>query len=33
MHNMGEYSIRDLGDLFSVSRPSVYRTLAGQAGA
>ena len=28
MHNTGEYSISDLAELFSVSRPTVYRTLA-----
>src|SRR5688572_26549487 len=28
MHDTGEYSIRDLAELFSVSRPTVYRTLA-----
>ena len=27
MHDTGEYSISDLADLFSVSRPTVYRTL------
>ena len=27
MHAMGEYSISDLTELFSVSRPTVYRTL------
>ncbi len=27
MHAMGEYSISDLAELFSVSRPTVYRTL------
>ncbi len=27
MHNTGEYSISDLGELFSVSRATVYRTL------
>jgi DNA invertase Pin-like site-specific DNA recombinase len=31
MHNTGEYSISDLAELFSVSRPTVYRTLARQA--
>ena len=31
MYDTGEYSISDLGDLFSVSRPTVYRTLARQA--
>ena len=28
MHGTGKYSISDLGELFSVSRPTVYRTLA-----
>jgi DNA invertase Pin-like site-specific DNA recombinase len=28
MHNSGEYSISDLAELFSVSRPTIYRTLA-----
>jgi DNA invertase Pin-like site-specific DNA recombinase len=28
MHAAGEYSISDLAELFSVSRPTVYRTLA-----
>lgn len=27
MHSTGEYSISDLAELFSVSRPTVYRTL------
>jgi len=27
MHASGEYSISDLAELFSVSRPTVYRTL------
>ncbi len=27
MHATGEYSITDLGELFSISRPTVYRTL------
>ena len=27
MHTTGEYSISDLAELFSVSRPTVYRTL------
>lgn len=31
MHDTGEYSISDLGELFDVSRPTVYRTLARQA--
>lgn len=28
MHGTGQYSISDLAELFSVSRPTVYRTLA-----
>lgn len=28
MYGTGEYSISDLAELFSVSRPTVYRTLA-----
>ena len=31
MRDTGEYSIGDLGDVFGVSRPTVYRTLARQA--
>jgi DNA invertase Pin-like site-specific DNA recombinase len=31
MHDSGEYSISDLAELFSVSRPTVYRTLARKA--
>lgn len=27
MYDTGDYSIRDLGELFTVSRPTVYRTL------
>ena len=27
MHATGEYSVSDLADLFSVSRPTLYRTL------
>lgn len=30
MHATGEYSVSDLAELFSVSRPTVYRTLARQ---
>ena len=30
MHNTGEYSISDLAELFSISRPTVYRTIARQ---
>ncbi len=33
MHDSGTYSISDLAELFSVSRPTVYRVLAGQAAA
>jgi len=33
MHDTGTYSISDLAELFSVSRPTVYRTLARQATA
>ena len=31
MHDTGDYSISDLAELFSVSRPTVYRTLVRQA--
>lgn len=27
MHEAGEHSITDLADVFSISRPTVYRTL------
>jgi DNA invertase Pin-like site-specific DNA recombinase len=30
MHGTGDYSIRDLAEVFSVSRPTVYRTLGRQ---
>ncbi len=30
MHDTGDYSISDLAELFSISRPTVYRTLARQ---
>lgn len=30
MHDTGEYAIGDLAELFSVSRPTVYRTIARQ---
>ena len=30
-HGTGKYSISDLAELFSVSRPTVYRTLARSA--
>ncbi|MGH3806073.1 MAG: recombinase family protein [Pseudonocardiaceae bacterium] len=33
MHASGNYSITDLGDLFSISRPTVYRTLHHYAGS
>ncbi|MGI4796205.1 MAG: recombinase family protein [Janthinobacterium lividum] len=33
MHDTGDYSITDLAELFSISRPTVYRTLARQAGS
>ncbi|MBX3172482.1 MAG: recombinase family protein [Candidatus Eremiobacteraeota bacterium] len=33
MHDSGNYSISDLSELFSVSRPTVYRTLARQTSA
>lgn len=32
MHDTGDYSVSDLAELFSVSRPTVYRTLARQRG-
>lgn len=32
MHDTSEYSISDLAELFSVSRPTVYRTLARHSG-
>lgn len=32
MHDTGTYSISDLGELFAVSRPTVYRSLARTAG-
>ena len=31
MHGTGDYSISDLADVFSVSRPTVYRTLSRRA--
>src|SRR3954465_7360284 len=31
MHDTGEYSISDLAELFSVARPTVYRTLSRQS--
>ncbi|MCW6512418.1 recombinase family protein [Lichenifustis flavocetrariae] len=33
MHDTDDYSISDLAELFSVSRPTVYRTLGRQASA
>ena len=33
MYDTGEYSVSDLAHLFSVSRPTVYRTLQRQPGA
>ncbi len=33
MYDTGDYSISDLGDLFKVSRPTIYRTLARQPSA
>ena len=33
MYDTGEYSISDLAELFSISRPTVYRTLSRQAAA
>lgn len=30
MYDTGEYSIGDLAELFSISRPTVYRTLSRQ---
>ncbi len=30
MHVTGDYSISDLAELFSISRPTVYRTLSRQ---
>ena len=32
MHDTSDYSISDLAELFSISRPTVYRTLARQGG-
>jgi DNA invertase Pin-like site-specific DNA recombinase len=31
MHDTGDYSISDLAEIFSVSRPTIYRTLARKA--
>ena len=33
MHDTGDYSITDLAELFSISRPTVYRTLKRQRSA
>ncbi len=33
MHATGDYSIADLAELFSISRPTVYRTLQWQTGS
>ena len=33
MYDTGEYSITDLAEVFSISRPTVYRTLDRQAAA
>ncbi len=33
MYDTGEYSVSDLAEVFSVSRPTVYRTLQRQQGA
>lgn len=33
MYDTGAYSISDLGELFSVSRPTVYRCLARRTGS
>ncbi|MGI4801243.1 MAG: helix-turn-helix domain-containing protein [Janthinobacterium lividum] len=33
IHDAGDHSITDLAELFSISRPTVYRTLARQAGS
>ena len=33
MHDTGDYSISDLAEVFSVSRPTVYRTLNRQKSA
>ena len=30
MYDTGEYAISDLAELFRISRPTVYRTLARQ---
>ena len=33
MYDTGEYSISDLTEVFSISRPTVYRTFGRQAAA
>ena len=33
MYDAGEHSISDLAEVFSISRPTVYRTLGRQAAA
>ena len=33
MYDTGDYSISDLAEVFSISRPTVYRTLGRQAAA
>lgn len=33
MYDTGEFSVSDQGELFGVSRPTVYRTLARQRAA
>ena len=33
MYDTGDYSVSDLGDVFKVSRPTIYRTLARQPGS
>jgi DNA invertase Pin-like site-specific DNA recombinase len=33
MYDTGDYSVSDLAELFSISRPTVYRTLERQASA
>ena len=33
MHDTGDYSITDLAELFSISRPTIYRTLRRQRSA
>jgi DeoR/GlpR family transcriptional regulator of sugar metabolism len=33
MYDTGDYSINDLGDLFKVSQPTIYRTLTRQPSA